>query len=260
MMRALYIAKTGMDSSQFQLDVVSNNLANVNTKGFKRGQAIFEDLYYQTLRQPGAQLANGNTTPTGLQVGTGATPVATSRIHSQGNLMQTDQSLDLAITGDGFFRISLPDGTTAYTRDGEFKRNANGDVVTADGYSMNPNINIPSGATQITISTGGVVQYFLPNNPAAQTAGTIQLTTFINPQGLESMGNNLYLQSAASGDPQDGDPNTDSRGQVKQGFLEDSNVNVTEELVKMIQAQRSFEMNSRAIKTADEMLQRIAQL
>ncbi|AXT47027.1 MULTISPECIES: flagellar basal-body rod protein FlgG [Chromobacterium] len=260
MMRALYIAKTGMDSSQFQLDVVSNNLANVNTVGFKRSRGIFEDLYYQTLRQPGAQLANGNTTPTGLQVGTGSAAVATARIHSQGNMTQTGQPLDMAIAGEGFFRIQLPDGTTAYTRNGEFKRNSNGDVVNPDGYPLNPNINIPGTANQITVSTAGVVQYFLPNNPAAQTAGTIQLTTFINPQGLESVGNNLYLQSASSGDPQDGDPQTDTRGAVRSGFVEASNVNVTEELVNMITAQRAFEMNSRAITTADQMLQKLSQL
>ncbi|RQO73058.1 flagellar basal-body rod protein FlgG [Aquitalea sp. FJL05] len=260
MMRALYVAKTGMDSSQFNLDVISNNLANVNTVGFKRGRAIFEDLYYQTLRQPGAQLADGSTTPTGLQVGTGATAVATAKNFTQGNMTQSSQPLDWAITGDGFFRIQRPDGTTAYTRDGEFKRNSSGDIVTSDGYQLNPNINIPSTASQITVSTAGVVQYFLPNNPAPQTAGTIQLTTFINPQGLESVGNNLYLQSASSGDPQDGDPGTDSRGLVKQGFLEGSNVNVTEELVNMITAQRSFEMNSKAITTADQMLQKLTQM
>lgn len=260
MMRALYIAKTGMDSSQFQLDVVSNNLANSNTKGFKKGHAVFEDLYYQTLRQPGSQLTNGNSLPTGLQVGTGSTVVATARIHSQGNLESTEQPLDLAINGDGFFRVQQPDGTIAYTRNGEFRRNENGDIVNSSGYLLDPAINIPANATGITISEAGVVQYTQPNSTAPTTAGTIQLTTFINPQGLQSIGQNLYLQTQASGDPQDGDPNTDGRGSVRSGFLEASNVNVTEELVNMITAQRSFEMNSRAIKTADEMLQRIAQL
>ncbi|MDF0605025.1 flagellar basal-body rod protein FlgG [Neisseriaceae bacterium TC5R-5] len=260
MMRALYISKTGMDASQFQLDVVTNNLANVNTVGFKRSRGVFEDLFYQTLRQPGAQLANGNTTPTGLQIGTGAAAVASKRIHAQGNLTQTGQPLDMAISGEGFFRILLPDGTTSYTRNGEFTRNSNGDIVNPDGYPLNPNINIPGTATQITVSTAGVVQYFLPNNPAAQTAGTLQLTTFINPQGLESIGNNLYLQSAASGDPQDGDAQTDSRGAIRNGFVEASNVNVTEELVNMITAQRAFEMNSRGVSTADQMLQKLSQL
>jgi len=260
MMRALYIAKTGMDSSQFQLDVTSNNLANVNTKGFKRGNAVFEDLYYQTIRQPGAQLTNGNTVPTGLQVGSGSSPVAAVKVFSEGNLSQTTQPLDLAIQGDGFFRVTRPDGTIAYTRDGEFHRNENGDIVTSTGYQLDPNINIPANANQITISNAGVVQYTVPGNTALQNAGAIQLSTFINPQGLNSIGQNLYLETAASGAPQDGDPGTDSRGTVMQGWLEDSNVNVTAELVNMIQAQRSFEMNSRAIKTADEMLQRVAQL
>ncbi|MDN0082259.1 flagellar basal-body rod protein FlgG [Crenobacter sp. SG2305] len=260
MMRALYIAKTGMDSSQFQLDVTSNNLANVNTKGFKRGQAVFEDLYYQTIRQPGAQLTNGNTVPTGLQVGSGSTPVAAVKVFTEGNLEQSSQPLDLAIQGDGFFRLSRPDGTIAYTRDGEFHRNENGDIVNSNGYQLDPNINIPANASNVTISGAGVVQYTVPGNTALQNAGTVQLTTFINPQGLDSIGQNLYLETAASGAPQDGDPGTDSRGTVMQGWLEDSNVNVTTELVNMIQAQRSFEMNSRAIKTADEMLQRVAQL
>lgn len=260
MMRALYIAKTGMDSSQFKLDVVSNNLANVGTKGFKRSNAIFEDLYFQTLRQPGSQLANGNTLPTGLQVGTGSAPVATARVHTQGNLVHTEQSFDMAITGSGFFRVALPDGTIAYTRNGEFKRNETGLIVNSSGYAMDPQITIPQDATQVSISTSGVIQYFLANQPDPITAGTIQLGTFINPQGLESIGENLYLPTAASGDPIEGDPQLEGRGAVKQGFLEDSNVNVTEELINMIQAQRAFEMNSKAIKTADEMLQRVAQL
>ncbi|OWY37493.1 flagellar basal-body rod protein FlgG [Xenophilus sp. AP218F] len=260
MMRALYIAKTGMDASQFQLDIVSNNLANVNTVGFKRSIGVFEDLYYQTLRQPGGQLANGNATPTGLQVGTGAAAVATNRIFAEGNLQQTGQPLDMAVDGDGFFRILLPSGTTAYTRNGQFQRSSTGDIVNADGYPLNPNINIPATATRITVSANGVVQYYLANNPAPQTAGNIQLTTFINPQGLESMGSNLYLQTAASGDPQDGDPQTDSRGSIQSGFVEASNVNVTSELVNMITAQRSYEMNSRAITTADQMLQKLSSM
>ncbi|WP_434634698.1 flagellar basal-body rod protein FlgG [Chromobacterium sp. CV08] len=260
MMRALYIAKTGMDSSQFQLDVVSNNLANVNTIGFKRGRGVFEDLYYQTLRQPGGQLANGNANPTGLQLGTGSAAVATTRIFAQGVPQQTGQPLDLEVNGEGFFRVLQPDGTTAYTRNGEFQRNANGDVVNADGLPLNPNINIPATAQQITVSAAGVVQYTLAGATAPQTAGTILLTTFINPQGLQSLGNNLYLQTAASGDPQDGNAQTDSRGSIQSGFLETSNVNVTEELVNMITAQRAFEMNSRAVTTADQMLQKLSNM
>lgn len=260
MMRALFIAKTGMDSSQFQLDTVSNNLANVGTKGFKKSHAIFEDLFYQTLRQPGAQLTNGSTLPTGLQVGTGSAAVATARIHSQGNLESTGQSFDLAIVGDGFFQLQQPDGTIAYSRNGEFTRDQNGDIVSPDGLPLSPGINIPANAVNVSISAAGIVQYTLPNDPAQQTAGTIQLAGFINPQGLQSLGGNLYAQTASSGDPQVGDPGTDARGTLKQGFLEGSNVNVTEELVNMIQAQRAFEINSRAIKAADEMLQNLAQL
>lgn len=259
-MRSLNIAKTGMDSSQFKLDVVSNNLANVGTKGFKRSNALFEDLYYQQLRAPGAQLPNGSNAPTGLQIGTGSAPVATVRDHTQGPTVLTGQALDWEIVGEGFFGIQLPDGTTAYSRNGEFQRNSNGDIVTAQGYQLVPNINIPSNALTITVTNAGVVQYTLPGSSAQQTAGTIQVTTFINPPGLDSIGENLYLQTAASGDAQTGDPGTDNFGQIKQGSLEGSNVSVTKELVDMITAQREFEMNSRAISTADEMLKRVAQL
>jgi len=260
MMRSLFIAKTGMDASQFKLDVISNNLANVNTVGFKRGVAEFEDLYYQTLRAPGAQLANGSNTPTGLLVGTGAAAVATTRDHTQGTLISSTQSYNLAISGDGFFNITLPDGTTGYTRNGEFQRDNNGNMVTPQGYQLNPNINIPANATAMTVSATGVVQYTVAGSTAPQTAGTIQLSSFINPQGLQSLGQNLYAQTAASGDPQTGDPGSDDRGQIKQSFLEGSNVNVTQELVDMITAQRSFEMNSKAITTADQMLQRLTQM
>jgi len=260
MMRALYIAKTGMDSSQFQLDTISNNLANVGTVAFKKSHAIFEDLFYQTLRQPGSQQSNGGTLPTGLQVGTGSTPVATKRIHSEGNLITSGNSLDLAITGEGFFQVTQPDGSIAYSRDGEFSLDQNGNIVNPEGLQLNPNITIPPTALQVTVSSGGVVQYTLTNNPTPQTAGTIQLASFVNPQGLQSLGGNLYQQTGSSGDPQVGNPATDNRGSIKQGFLEQSNVNVTEELVNMIQAQRAFEMNSRAIKAADEMLQNLAQI
>ncbi|MXR36821.1 flagellar basal-body rod protein FlgG [Craterilacuibacter sinensis] len=260
MMRSLYIAKTGMDSSQFRLDVTSNNLANVNTKGFKRSNAVFEDLYYQTLRQPGSQIAGGGTLPTGLQVGTGSAAVASARIHSQGNLVRTEQTFDMAIVGDGFFRVQMPDGIAAYTRNGEFKRNEEGTIVNSAGYALDPAITIPSDASQVSISDSGVVQYFIKGNPDPVVAGTIQTASFINPQGLESLGENLYLPTAASGAAIEGDPGTEGRGKISQGYLEDSNVNVTEELINMIQAQRAFEMNSKAIKTADEMLQRVAQL
>lgn len=260
MIRALYIAKTGMDSSQFKLDVVSNNLANVNTKGFKRSNAVFEDLYYQTLRQPGAQLSNGNVLPTGLHVGTGAAPVATARVHTQGDMIRTEQTLDMAIAGDGFFRIQQTDGTIAYTRNGEFKRNNNGLVVNADGLALDPAITIPATATKITVSPQGLLEYYESGSGVAAGSFQINTSTFINPQGLESIGGNLYLATGASGDPVDGVPGSDGRGLVSQGFLEGSNVNVTEELINMIQAQRAYEINSRAIKTADEMLQKLTQL
>jgi flagellar basal-body rod protein FlgG len=260
MMRSLFIAKTGMDSSQFKLDVISNNLANVNTVGFKRANAEFADLYYQTMRAPGSQLANGSNTPTGLLVGTGSAAVATTRDHTQGTLVSSTQSYNLAISGDGFFNIQMPDGTTAYTRNGEFQRDNAGNMVTPQGYPLNPNINVPANATSMTVSTTGVVQYYVAGSTAPQTAGTIQLTTFINPQGLQSLGENLYGQTSASGDPQTGDPGSDARGMVKQSFLESSTGNVTQELVDMITAQRSFEMNSKAITTSDQMLQRLTQM
>ncbi|WP_028535332.1 flagellar basal-body rod protein FlgG [Paludibacterium yongneupense] len=260
MMRSLYISKTGMDASQFKLDTVSNNLSNVNTTAFKRGIAVFQDLYYQTLRQPGSQLPSGSSVPIGLQVGTGAAGVATSTDMSQGSLTSSNQSYDMAINGDGFFQVQMPDGSTAYTRDGSFHRNANGDIVTASGYNLNPNINIPATATNMTVSAQGLVQYTLVNNPTPQTAGTMQLATFINPQGMLKLGGNLYQETAASGTPQVGDPGTDDRGPLKQGFLESSNVNVTQELVDMITAQRSFEMNSKAITAADQMLQNLTQV
>jgi flagellar basal-body rod protein FlgG len=260
MMRSLFIAKTGMDSSQFKLDVISNNLANVNTVGFKRGIAEFQDLYYQTLRQPGAQLANGADTPTGLMIGTGAAAVATTRDQTQGTLMSSTQSYSLAISGDGFFAVTMPDGTTAYTRNGEFQRDNNGNMVTPQGYPLNPNINIPSTAVSMTVSSAGVVQYTVAGTSTPATAGTIQLTSFINPQGLQSLGQNLYAQTAASGDPQTGNPGSSDLGSIQQGFLEGSNVNVTQELVDMITAQRSYEMNSKCITTADQMLQNLTQI
>lgn len=260
MLRSLYISKTGMDSSQFRLDVVSNNLANVHTTGFKRSRAVFEDLMYQVLRQPGTQSANNTELPTGLMVGTGSTPVATDRIHTNGALQNSENSLDIALDGDGFFQITLPDGTTAYTRDGAFKRSSEGQMVTSQGYQINPPIQIPESIKKIAISIDGRVTGTTANEAEPQELGIIQVANFINPQGLESVGGNLYLETASSGAPQVGDPGADGRGKVRQGFLEASNVNVTEELINMIQAQRAFEINSRGVKTSDEMLQRLTQL
>jgi flagellar basal-body rod protein FlgG len=260
MLRSLYISKTGMNSSQFRLDVVTNNLANVNTTGFKKSRAVFEDLMYQTIRQPGSQSANNSQIPTGLMVGTGSAPVATDRIHSDGNMQNTEGSLDVAINGKGFFRVTLPDGSTGYTRDGSFKLNSEGQLVTSNGYLLDPPITVPAGSNKLVISADGRVQVTAQGATEPTELGIIQISDFINPQGLESIGGNLYLETAASGAPITGDPNADGRGALKQGFLEASNVNVTEELINMIQAQRSFELNSRGVKTSDEMLQRLSQL
>lgn len=260
MLRSLYISKTGMDSSQFRLDVVTNNLANVNTTGFKKSRAVFEDLMYQVVRQPGAQSSQNTQLPTGLLIGTGSTAVATDRIFEPGNLQQTNNNLDLAINGSGFFRIQQPDGTIAYTRDGTFKLNDQGQVVTSQGFLLDPQITVPTGAKSLTISTDGIVQVTLAGENAPTQLGTIQVSNFINPQGLESIGGNLFLETAASGAPTDGNPGADGLGTIKQGFLEASNVNVTEELINMIQAQRAYEINSKGIKTSDDMLARLTQL
>lgn len=260
MLRSLYIAKTGMDSSQFRLDVVSNNLANVNTTGFKKSRAVFEDLMYQVLRQPGSQSANNTQVPTGLMVGTGAAPVATDRMFQQGNTQQTENPLDVAINGRGFLRFQMPDGTIGYSRDGNLKLDSEGRIVNSNGYLLDPPITVPSNSTKLTISQNGLVQTSVPGSTAASDLGTIQLADFVNPQGLESVGQNLFLETAASGGPVMGDPGANGIGTVMQGYVEASNVNVTEELINMIQAQRSYELNSRGVKTSDEMLQRLSQL
>lgn len=260
MLRSLYIAKTGMDSSQFRLDVVSNNLANVNTTGFKKSRAVFEDLMYQVLRQPGSQSANNTQVPTGLMVGTGAAPVATDRMFQQGNTQQTENPLDVAINGRGFLRFQMPDGTIGYSRDGNLKLDSEGRIVNSNGYLLDPPITVPSNSTKLTISQNGLVQTSVPGSTAASDLGTIQLADFVNPQGLESVGQNLFLETAASGGPVTGDPGANGIGTVMQGYVEASNVNVTEELINMIQAQRAYELNSRGVKTSDEMLQRLSQL
>jgi flagellar basal-body rod protein FlgG len=259
MLRSLHIARTGLDTQQTQLDVVSNNLANVSTTGFKKGRAIFEDLLYQTIRQPGAQSSAQTQLPSGFQLGVGARTVATERIHQQGNLQQTQNPLDVAINGRGFFPIQLPDGSTAYTRDGSFQVDSQGTLVTASGYSVLPNMQIPQDALVVTIARDGVVSVTQPGN-TVQTLGTINLATFVNAAGLQSQGENLYIETAASGAAQTGAPGTNGLGVLNQSFIETSNVNVAEELVNMIIAQRAFELNSRAITTSDQMLQRLTQL
>ncbi|QNM98467.1 flagellar basal-body rod protein FlgG [Chitinimonas koreensis] len=260
MMRSLWIAKTGMDAMQMNIDVISNNLANVNTNGFKRTRPIFEDLLYQTIRQPGGATSQQTQLPSGLQLGTGVKPVATERIHTQGNLQLTDNPFDLAINGRGFFQVEMPDGTIGYTRDGAFQVNSQGVIVTAEGYPLQGNITVPEGTTQFTVSRDGIVTALQAGQTQATQIGTIQLASFINPAGLQSQGENLYLETAASGAPQVTTPGLNGTGVLNQSYVETSNVNITEELINMIQAQRAYEINSRSIQTSDQMLQRLTQL
>lgn len=260
MIRSLWIAKTGLDAQQTQMDVISNNLANVSTTGFKRSRAIFEDLLYQTLRQPGAQSSQQTQLPSGLQLGTGVRPVATERIFTQGNLQQTSNSKDLAIQGEGFFQVLLPDGTTGYTRDGSFQVDSQGQMVTSSGFVIQPAITIPANAQSITVGRDGTVSVTQPGSAAPVQVGSVQLATFINPAGLLSNGENLYTETAASGSPGTNTPGTNGAGLLTQGFIETSNVNVAEELVNMIQTQRAYEINSKAITTSDQMLQRLTQM
>jgi len=260
MIRSLWTAKSGLEAQQLNVDVISNNLANVSTNGFKRARPIFEDLLYQTLRQPGAQSTQLTMLPTGLQVGLGVAPVATVRIFTNGNLQQTGNSLDLAVSGRGFFQILLPDGTTGYTRDGAFQLDNQGQMVTALGYQLQPAITIPPDALTVTVGADGTVSVTQPASPSPTQVGTLQLADFINPAGLQSRGDNLFLETAASGPPNVNQPGTNGLGTLNQGFVETSNVSVTEELVNLITAQRAFEINSRSVQTSDQMLQRLTQL
>lgn len=259
MIRSLWIAKTGLDAQQTHLDVISHNLANVSTNGFKRQRAVFEDLLYQNLRQPGAQSTQQTQIPSGLQIGVGVRPISTEHIHTQGGLQRTDGPLDMAINGQGFFQITMPDGTNAYTRDGAFQKDANGQVVTSSGYQLTGVSPVPADALSITIGKDGTVTVTQPNNATTQL-GTIQLATFVNPGGLQSMGENLFVETASSGTPTPNNPGSNGAGVINQGYVETSNVNVAEELVTMIQTQRAYELNSRAIQTSDSMLGRLAQL
>jgi flagellar basal-body rod protein FlgG len=260
MMRSLWISKTGMEAQQLQLDTVSNNLANSATNGYKRASAVFEDLMYQNLRQAGAPGTEGTTLPAGLQVGLGTRAVATARQFTQGALQQSSNPLDVAVLGNGFFEVQLPDGTTGYTRDGSFQLTAQGQLVTNNGYPVNPGITIPANATGVTIGSDGTVSATVPGQAAPQTVGQLQLASFVNPTGLEPKGQNIYTETAASGTPSAGTPGQNGLGQLRQGFVETSNVNVVEELITMIQTQRAYELNSKAIQTADQMLSRLAQL
>ncbi len=260
MINSLWISKTGMQAQQTQLDVISNNMANVSTNGFKRSNAVFEDLMYQNLRQVGAADTEQNNLPTGLQVGLGVRTVATSRSFTQGSLQQSGNQLDLAINGGGFLQVSLADGTTGYTRDGSLQVDAEGRLVTSSGLAVSGGITIPAEAQSITVGKDGVVSVKLPANATPQQVGTLELASFVNPAGLEPLGGNLYAESVASGNPITGAPGSAGMGQIMQGYVETSNVNVVQELVTMIQTQRAYEMNSKAIQTSDQMLQRLAQL
>ena len=247
MISSLWIAKTGLDAQQTNMDVIANNLANVSTNGFKRQRAVFEDLLYQTIRQPGA-------------IGTGVRPVATERLHSQGNLSQTNNSKDVAIKGQGFFQVMLPDGSSAYTRDGSFQVDQNGQLVTAGGFQVQPAITIPANALSITIGRDGVVSVTQQGQAAPVQVGQLNLTTFMNDTGLESIGENLYTETQSSGAPNESTPGLNGAGLLYQGYVETSNVNVAEELVNMIQVQRAYEINSKAVSTTDQMLQKLTQL
>jgi len=251
---ALWAAKTGLDAQNTRMAVIANNLANTNTTGFKAGRAAFQDLMYQNIRQVGAQSTQNTQYATGLTLGTGVKIVATEKDYTQGSVNQTNAPLDMSVTGRGFFQITLPDGTISYTRDGTFSLDNQGNVVTASGYPLQPAINIPAGTQTVTIGSDGTVTATSASN-AATKIGQIQLADFINEEGLQPMGNNLLVESAASGAPQAGTPGTNGLGTIQQGSLETSNVNTVTELVNMIECQRAYEMNSKAITTTDQMLQ-----
>jgi len=252
---AMWVAKTGLDAQQDRINVISNNLANVNTTAFKRSRAVFEDLIYQTVRQPGGSSSEDTELPTGLMMGTGVRTVATQKLYQQGNTMQTGNSLDTAVIGRGFLQVLRPDGDTAYTRDGSLMVDADGNLVTASGYELEPPITIPSDAQSVTIGSDGTVTASIPGQADPVNLGEILLADFINPAGLQPIGENFLIETASSGTPTVGTPGDDGMGTLLQGALESSNVNVAEELVNMIESQRAFEANSKVISTVDQMLQ-----
>jgi flagellar basal-body rod protein FlgG len=256
---ALWIAKTGLDAQQTNMSVIANNLANVNTTGFKRDRAVFNDLIYQNLRQVGAQSSENTELPSGLMLGTGVKVVATQKEHSQGNIVQTGNSLDVAVQGKGYFQVLHPDGNIVYTRDGTFSLTADGILVTPNGYEVQPAMTVPTDATSLTIGSDGVVSVLQAGSSAPTQIGQLELAYFVNPQGLAPIGDNLYRETNASGGVNTAIPGNDSTGTLIQGALESSNVNVVEELVNMIETQRAYEMNSKAISTTDEMLSYVNQ-
>lgn len=255
MNQALWIAKTGLEAQQTRMSVVANNLANVNTTAFKRGRAIFADLLYQNVRQAGGQTSQNTQLPSGLQLGTGVRTVATEKLFTQGSIVQTSNSMDMAIQGRGFFQILMPDGSVAYTRDGSFQLDSQGQIVTSSGYPLQPSITVPANTQSVTVGTDGTVTATVAGSSTPTTIGNIQLADFVNPTGLQAAGDNLYKETVASGTPQTGTPGLNGIGTLDQGSLETSNVNVASELVNMIETQRAYEMNSKAISTADNMLQ-----
>ncbi len=256
---ALWISKTGLDAQQTDISVISNNLANVNTVGYKKSRAVFEDLLYQTVRQPGGQSSQDTTIPTGMMLGTGVKTVATQKIFSEGSVLQTNNPLDMAINGAGFFQVLTPDGTLAYTRSGALQLDAQGQLVTSNGYTVQPAITIPQGSQSVTVGSDGIVSVIAAGSTTATQVGSIQLAGFINPAGLQPIGENLFRETTASGGAQTGTPGQNGLGTVNQGALEASNVNVVEELVDLIETQRAYEMNSKAISTVDDMLQFVSQ-
>lgn len=259
MMNALWVSKTGLSAQDTQLATVSHNLANVSTVGFKRDRVIFEDLLYQIRRQPGAQSSENNQLPSGLQIGTGVRIVGTQKEFTEGSMQVTGNALDVAINGRGFLEVLLPDGSTAYTRNGQFHLSRDGELVNADGLVIQPAITIPEGTRSVTIGKDGVVSVVLPGDSEVQQIGSLTLTDFINPAGLEAIGGNLFLETTASGSPTNGTPGLDGLGTIEQHNLENSNVDVVEELVNMITTQRAYEMNAKVISTSDQMLQYITQ-
>lgn len=256
---ALWVSKTGLSAQDTALRTISNNLANVSTMGFKRDRAMFQDMLYQIDKQPGGLSTQNNQLPSGLQLGTGVRTAGTQKIFTQGTLQVTEQPLDMAINGQGFFQISMPDGSIAYSRDGQFNLNSEGQLVTANGIPLEPAITIPSDAKNITIGQDGVVSVLVTGSISPTEVGNIQLANFVNPAGLEAIGDNLFRETAASGTPQVGTAGLDGLGSLKQGSLENSNVSVVEEMVNMITTQRAYEMNSKVIATADQMLQYLGQ-
>jgi flagellar basal-body rod protein FlgG len=260
-MRALQTAATGMAAQELNVQVISNNIANLRTTGYKRQQAHFQDLLYETFRRAGSSTSDQNTqAPSGIEIGSGVKTAATTRVMTQGNLNMTEKEYDVAIRGEGYFKIGLPDGRTAYTRDGSFDLDSQGQIVTRDGYLLDPGITVPQNAESVSISASGVVEANLPGQAQPQQLGQIQLARFVNKAGLQSMGDNLFTETAASGPPIDGNPGTEGFGNLQQNYLEEANVNAVTEISSLISAQRAYEMNSKVVTAADQMLSATTQM